>query len=216
MIEIIHISDTHSTFPDLPKGDFLIHTGDYSFLPKHGDLSLYEDELLDFSKYLKSMKNNYKSILFTPGNHDMLFERSPGFAESIFKNSGAKLLIDNEVIIDGVKFYGTPSQPPFNAWAFNDDSEKRSIKYKAIPDDVDVLLTHCPPHGILDQVHGNHVGCPILASEIQRIKPNLHCFGHIHEDRGVLSLGETTYSNGAVLDGIYKPTNKYNRIKLDL
>ena len=33
-MKIVAISDTHQTFPKLPKGDILIHCGDYSLLPK--------------------------------------------------------------------------------------------------------------------------------------------------------------------------------------
>lgn len=48
------------------------------------------------------------------------------------------------------------------------------------------MLTHGPPMGILDETHyGNeHVGCEHLRRAVERCKPRLHCFGHIHEGWG--------------------------------
>ena len=48
------------------------------------------------------------------------------------------------------------------------------------------MMTHGPPHGILDQVlfRSENVGCENLRKALQRCKPRLHCFGHIHEAWG--------------------------------
>ena len=42
----------------------------------------------------------------------------------------------------------------------------------------DILLTHGPPKGHLDQ---GGKGCPQLLREIWRVRPRLVVFGHIHE-----------------------------------
>lgn len=50
---------------------------------------------------------------------------------------------------------------------------------------VDVVMTHGPPMGVLDVVRsGEHVGCEHLIRAMRRCKPQLHCFGHIHEGWG--------------------------------
>jgi hypothetical protein len=51
---------------------------------------------------------------------------------------------------------------------------------------VDILLTHGPPYGILDQVIGSResVGCKHLYRAVERARPALHVFGHIHEGYG--------------------------------
>ncbi|KAI9371527.1 Metallo-dependent phosphatase-like protein [Aspergillus egyptiacus] len=50
---------------------------------------------------------------------------------------------------------------------------------------VDILLTHGPPHGILDFVPGaGNVGCESLYRAVERSRPALHVFGHIHEGYG--------------------------------
>ena len=51
-MKIISISDTHQSYPfNLPEGDVLIHTGDYSFLPKS---ARYNIELMKQENYLKA------------------------------------------------------------------------------------------------------------------------------------------------------------------
>ena len=56
-------------------------------------------------------------------------------------------------------------------------------KWKLIPSDADILMTHGPPLGYGDfAISGNHVGDVDLLLEVQnRIKPIVHVFGHIHE-----------------------------------
>ncbi|KAF7348583.1 hypothetical protein MVEN_01375900 [Mycena venus] len=52
---------------------------------------------------------------------------------------------------------------------------------------TDILLTHGPPHDVLDVINGarkKRGGCPALAARVPKLKPRLHVFGHIHEARG--------------------------------
>jgi Icc-related predicted phosphoesterase len=64
-----------------------------------------------------------------------------------------------------------------------------------IPLGLDVLITHGPPLGILDQVApgGDHLGCEGLlrAVEEKRIAPGkrANCRGHIDPGRGLLFEG---------------------------
>ncbi|KAL9011504.1 MAG: hypothetical protein Q9173_003650, partial [Seirophora scorigena] len=93
--------------------------------------------------------------------------------------------------------YTSPYQPEFCGWAFpyaraqdrfNPDSSFASTPIPEHPA-IDILLTHGPPRGILDTVaHYNGedeaVGCEHLLRAVQRCRPRLHCFGHIHEGWG--------------------------------
>lgn len=62
-----------------------------------------------------------------------------------------------------------------------------------IPRDIDVLITHTPPKYHLDV----NLGCPSLLSEIWRVKPRLHIFGHVHSGHGRESIfwdeGQASY-----------------------
>ena len=52
--------------------------------------------------------------------------------------------------------------------------------------DVDVLLTHTPPAGHLDRAwRAGSVGCADLEACIERVRPQLCVFGHIHECHGL-------------------------------
>ena len=47
------------------------------------------------------------------------------------------------------------------------------------------VLTHGPPHTILDKtLRGDNAGCPHILKAVKRVRPRLHCFGHIHEGWG--------------------------------
>ena len=62
-----------------------------------------------------------------------------------------------------------------------------SIAINPIPDypEIDIVMTHTPPLGHLDQVkNGGFLGCRSLQRAIARAKPRLHCFGHVHEAYG--------------------------------
>jgi Icc-related predicted phosphoesterase len=107
-------------------------------------------------------------------------------------------------------------------WAFNFPEHDRetctiaAVKYEAIPEDTDVLVSHGPPYMMLDKVdhyspkniRGLHVGCPALAKRVDVIKPLLHVFGHIHNSYGKVVTDQTTFVNASICNENYKPLNK--------
>jgi Icc-related predicted phosphoesterase len=87
----------------------------------------------------------------------------------------------------GIETYGSPWQPEFCNWAFNKNrGADIKEKWDLIPDTTDVLITHGPPKDILDLcAHGGRAGCEMLRDAVvDRVKPRLHIFGHIHEGYG--------------------------------
>lgn len=51
--------------------------------------------------------------------------------------------------------------------------------------EVDIIMTHGPPWKHRDKVYdGFEAGCPHLLRALNRVRPRLHCFGHIHEAWG--------------------------------
>ena len=119
-------------------------------------------------------------------------------------------LEDGEVVIDSIKFYGTPVQKPFNDWAFNRSEAKLAQHWAAIPNDIDVLITHCPPYSIFDwSIYDKiHTGSPSLYKEVvERIKPKVHIFGHIHDGYGIKVIENTTFINASNLDEDYMCVN---------
>ncbi|KAL9113346.1 MAG: hypothetical protein Q9227_002387 [Pyrenula ochraceoflavens] len=68
----------------------------------------------------------------------------------------------------------------------SDDGGTISIAENPIPAGVDIVMTHGPPKGILDRCarSGERLGCENLLRATRRVRPLMHCFGHIHNGYG--------------------------------
>lgn len=203
-MKLVLISDTHERHNKLivPDGDVLIHAGDLTY---RGDFYA----VLEATQWLRSLPHKHKIVI--AGNHDFLFENSPQKARDLM--DGIHYLENEAIVIDGVKFYGSPVQPRFFDWAFNVDRGEAIKKYwNKIPDDTDVLITHGPPIQILDQSapHKNseHLGCADLLDAVLRIQPRVHVFGHIHGGYGYHWFGNTRFYNASVVNEAYHLVNE--------
>ena len=158
------------------------------------------EEVEQFDAWLGTL--NYKHILFTPGNHDFLFEK-----ENILKN--ATVLINEVIIIDGVVFWASPyTLTKFN-WAFMKSENGLAEIWQYIPDKVDVLITHGPPKGILDwTISRENAGSQSLLDRSRIVKPKVHVFGHIHEMYGSKFENGVQYINASVVNEYYQNVNK--------
>jgi len=197
---IVCISDSHSVHKDLivPDGDILLHGGDATIV---GEIK----EITAFNEWLVTLPHKHKIII--AGNHDLLFQSNPTLARSLITN--AVYLEDSSCEVMGLRIYGSPWQPWFYDWAFNlPRGEPLAKKWSMIPDDTDILITHGPPHSILDETpRGDLAGCEELLKAVKKIKPRLHLFGHIHHAYGRLRKWETEFVNACVCDEAYDPTN---------
>lgn len=193
-MRLVIISDTHSNrVADLiPKGDVLIHCGDLTI---SGSVPEINAVALDLGKCEHPLK------LIIPGNHDFLFEHSPRLARDIL-GPDFEVLIDQEYVVNGIKFYGSPHQPVFFDWAFNQEPEDLERYWSLIPDDTDILITHGPAKHRLDWVpRGQFVGCEHLEARIEQLHNlKLHCFGHIHYGYGWEFHKNRLYVNAALCD----------------
>jgi len=209
------MSDTHLCHEDrgdpwkipVPPGDLVIHAGDGTF---EGSVS----EIQRWLEWFSGLPHTHKVMI--AGNHDWLFERVQTLARSMLPK-GVVYLQDQMVEIGGLKIYGAPWTPMFMDWAFNlDRGHRLREKWNLIPRGIDVLVTHGPPYGILDlNYHGEHVGCKDLRDVIERVRPRLHVFGHIHGAHGVMAYGGATYVNASVVNEAYKPVWKAFTIDLE-
>lgn len=205
------LSDTHGLhhyLPPLPEADILIHAGDVS---NRG----LAHEVHDFLQWFAAQPHPHK--IFIAGNHDFFFEQSSAETIAAAIPPGIHYLCDSGVTIEGIHFWGTPVTPRFFDWAFNCDRGPDIARHYALmPEKVDVLITHGPPHGILDEVQrGGRVGCEDLLEAVKRIKPKLHVFGHIHEGAGILEEDCTTFINASVVDVKYRLVHPPRTVTLE-
>jgi Icc-related predicted phosphoesterase len=210
-LRIVCISDTHGQHAklQLPEGDILVHAGDFM---TYGDSP---KEVTDFNQWLGQQTHRYKVVI--AGNHDWIFERHPAAAQELLTNA---IYLENAGMeIDGLRFWGSPVQPAFNNWAFNINRGAAIRRYwKMIPEGTDILVTHGPPFGILDQSHSltPHLGCEELAKAVVKIKPRLHIFGHIHGGHGQMkSSNGTEFVNASVLDEAYQLVHQAQVIEIE-
>jgi Icc-related predicted phosphoesterase len=185
------MADTHMFFEDLtvPPGDLLVHAGDHA---RGGSLSQLEEA----AAWLGSLPHRHKVAI--AGNHDWAFVRTPRQARALFERYGIHYLEDEELCLEGLRFWGTPWQPEYNEWAFNlPRGEALARKWALIPRGLDVLISHGPPQGIGDgsSMGPQRAGCADLRARVEAVQPRLHLFGHIHEAGGAWRLGATTYVN---------------------
>lgn len=202
----IVISDTHGVRFDVPDADVLIHCGD--FLGR-GRI----EELASFCAWLRDLPHKHKIVV--AGNHDLAMVRQAKDARAMLR-AHAIYLQDEAVEVEGVRFYGSPWTPDFfpEHWVFNQprNSQITRDRWARIPDDTEVLITHGPPMGVLDRCpdlydRGRwvHVGDELLRDRIPELSSlRLHCFGHIHEGRGSVTVDGVQYVNAAALDGRYE------------
>lgn len=197
-MKLVCISDTHNqhNLLSIPDGDVLIHAGDAT------NLGTFQ-EINKFNQWLGTLPHKHK--LYAAGNHDRLFESDYHTAKSLITN--AIYLQDDEIVIDGIKFYGSPHTPWFHNWAFNiQRGEDIRVKWDRIPDDTDVLITHGPPYGILDKEGDEHLGCEELLTRVNQLaKLKAHVFGHIHGGAGAFDHNGIVMVNASQLNRNHQP-----------
>ena len=206
-MKVVCLSDTHNCNEEIvvPDGDLLIHSGDAT-------IQGTKYELEQFFAWFSSLPHKYK--IFVAGNHDWLFERDNRFARLLAANFEIKYLQDSSVEIEGFKIYGSPWQPRYFDWAFNlMRGEEIAEKWKLIPEDTDILITHGPPNGILDEVQRKlwveKTGCEELRKKVEELAENslkLHIFGHIHSGYGQTEKFGVKFVNASNCDEHYEPT----------
>ena len=135
-----------------------------------------------------------------PEDHDLAIKSMTG---PLAAEAGVTFLTEGTHIFTlktGAKFsiYLSPYTPAFGDWAFaykphqdrfnspqQTANDVTSNATNPISNDIDIVMTHGPPRAILDWCPQGNVGCPNLLRAVRRVKPLMHCFGHIHEGNGI-------------------------------
>ncbi|XP_050405025.2 metallophosphoesterase MPPED2 [Patella vulgata] len=219
----------------IPDGDVLLHAGDITMdgdpvsindfnrlLPQlphkvkvviggNHDLCL-DQQLLDTNNQycvkrfeLDTYKSDIKSYVRSKTQLHDKTEARHLFTNCIYLESS---MVD----ICGVKIFGAPwNVKHARYWAFSRERGDPLLeKWNQIPENVDILMTHSPPFGYGDKSSKHsHVGCVDLLNVVQNVvKPKYHIYGHIHEDYGIRTDGETIFINAANCTKSYRLMNR--------
>nr|OQO22482.1 hypothetical protein B0A51_10114 [Rachicladosporium sp. CCFEE 5018] len=219
-LRLVCISDTHNAFPGagftLPAGDILLHAGD---LTNQGSLA-------EIEKAMTWIKHaSFAAKIVVAGNHDLSVDAKYGLKypegwkvlpeegekcrELVRGVEGVNYLEHEsaEVEVKGVKLrvFGSPYSPDRGGqnWALQYLPEEAEELWSAVPDDVDMLITHTPSSlGLDESKHWTQGGCEVLARRVREIRPRLHVFGHCHEGRGA----EVVHWEESAEDGDHRRT----------
>lgn len=233
------VSDLHGEEPELQGGDLLIVAGDCT---SNDSLKAW----VNFVKWLDVQ--DYKKTIIVAGNHDNWcrdWAVSGTFTDEELQlmypgcTSYMDYLCDSGTEFGGLKIWGSPwtrkfpgINPHCCAFTVDTDAELRQ-KWNLIPEDTDILITHCPPYGLFDSVRTRqknglkriHTGSGSLADYIHDHLKNLklHAFGHIHEHGGqqvilkrpgIGTENNVICVNASIMNEEYMPTHKPTKVIL--
>lgn len=201
---LLHISDTHTLHEQIPNtvlalADVIVHSGDTT----HGfdDRKNMETEhnkkkFIEFLEWFSSTTKKETRKILSPGNHDLFIARKTKEARKLCESYGVELLIEESTEVGGKLLYASPYVPTFGEWVFMKSRGNIHKAWQKIPEDVEILVTHGPPKGILDLAidketsRVKQVGCSSLTNKVNNLKKlRLHLFGHVHDNLGCLNQG---------------------------
>lgn len=233
-MKIIAISDLHGQLPEIKESaDIMLIAGDISPLDIQRDEVFMEYWLKDtFLSWINTLA--VEKVYLIAGNHDFYFERTPRKdILSLEHLSGDKLkYLENEVTTHTDSdektwsIFGTPYCHRFGFWPFMYTNDVLIEKFKDIPEEVDIIITHDPPYNInyhdstLQKAVPQHVGWEPLGNkplreQLEKTKFKLLCCGHIHSgNHEVTCFMGGQVVNVSLLDEYYNMT--YNPCIIEL
>lgn len=239
--EICAISDIHGDLIEIPKCDILCICGDIVPLNIQRNIEASKKWLSGpFQEWLLNAPCEYVVMIW--GNHDfigeeLLKQNKSGYNQSLglFKTDNNNLrkkiyiLQDEPIMIGRIKFYGTPWCPSLRNWAFYADHENLKEQFSKIPQNTNILLTHCPPkygqQGIVLQQNWNFLknfGCEELQSAISNKfkgsdNPIYILSGHVHSGNHDWEVdGNIWYSNVSIKDEDYFSCNMPKKFVIEV
>uniref|UniRef100_A0A7S4VD15 Calcineurin-like phosphoesterase domain-containing protein n=2 Tax=Alexandrium monilatum TaxID=311494 RepID=A0A7S4VD15_9DINO len=157
----------HGQLRRLPKGDLLVHCGDFSNTGTDAEFSRFNFWLMSSAVPVFGER-----IFCLAGNHEGARRRG-GLERAVFLPHAQLLeqqLAKRRLLPPGLRLFGL-------SW---------HSACRALPEPrLDVFLSHAPPAGILDvNKDGKACGAGGIRGLVEGAAPRLHLFGHIHEAYG--------------------------------
>ncbi len=220
-VRIAAVSDLYGRLPeiaDVPRCDVLLIAGDIIPLLIQNDIEKSLEWLAgEFAHWLDCAPAG--EVTGIAGNHD--FWAAPvgeGAHPRLFGARWSYLCDAGLTTSTGLTVWGSPWIPFLaGGWCFtapkSHGGDFVASKFAAIPDRVDVLLTHSPPLSLRDVTQGGErMGSPALRAAVLDRHPRLVICGHVHESAGATGIGTygdwTLIANVSVLGCDYQPNNR--------
>lgn len=195
---VAHVSDLHGKYKKLGNvatPDLWIISGDffpnYGRGPKTGGMIsegmeiTFQDKWWGFKAESIIERLREKPVVWVPGNHDFI-----SLAGRLkFSNYPAPVfdLTKGPAEFGGKKFAGYREIPYICGEWPGEIHDFSSVVAEAMDSDPDILVTHAPPGGILDQEKsGESCGVPVqtVALTYRPHRITHHFFGHVHHCGG--------------------------------
>lgn len=189
-MRILACSDIHTSRPHAEQ--IVAHAERADVVVVAGDLANQHHGLEPTVRVLKAIS---KPCVLVPGNN----ERPDALAAACEGWASAHVLHGEAATIEGVAFFGLGAGvpvTPFGSWSFDLTEAQAATLLQACPDGA-VIVSHSPPHGVLDVTsRGSHAGSKAVREAMERVRCPLLVCGHIHDSGGQLErLGETMVVN---------------------
>ena len=196
-LKVMAMSDLHGNLPEVTEpANIAIIAGDISPLEIQFNKPAMKVWLeTEFAGWVKSLPVD--RVFLVAGNHDAYFESASRANILAFTQACGKLTyLKNETThyYDDWgqlwSIFGTPYCHIFGNWPFMRTDKYMEEKFKSIPDEVDIIITHDPPFGlsdvdvILEKINFpnnfEHRGNIPLSKKLKNTNYKLLVCGHIH------------------------------------
>jgi Icc-related predicted phosphoesterase len=214
-MRILAFTDIHGSYDKVNK--LIQNEPDADAVIIGGDLTTY-GSTADAENAIRLFGSNKKPVFVVAGNMDPV-DLDQSF-ERLRVSVNAKGVVFKEVGIFGV------SGSPFTPMHTPNEIAEEEIARRALEGWKDVAVArwkifvpHAPPRDTrLDRVLlGKHVGSTAVRSFIELHQPDVVVCGHIHEARGVDTIGKTQIVNcGQAGKGYYAVINLDDKISVEV
>jgi Icc-related predicted phosphoesterase len=199
---VVGISDIHGKVDFLEK--LSLHLKNADLIVVSGDLTHFGKEK-QAAAVFRAIKSVNKNFLAVPGNCDYPSVHMFLNREEVNLHGRIKTFEDYTVVGVG----GSLKCPGLTPNEYTEEEFKLILDEikKELPRDRPVILvTHHPPAGTECDLVGDdrHVGSNSIREFILDVQPAICFSGHIHESRGIGTIGKTKVVNpGPLMEGSY-------------
>lgn len=195
---------------DVPECDLLIVAGDLcpdiiGSIPARYDASPQANWFL--REWLPWRdRQPAQHCIVTWGNHDYC---GHGWRDPYEREVGGRtteVVVDRLVESEGLKIWCSPWSKTFFDWAWMMSEDELREHLKAVPEGIDIFVTHDAPYGYGDRaldhsgLHYGHFGSHAILETVERVKPRVVVCGHFHEGFGVYNM-DICEKHGSVAKG---------------